>query len=140
MERIKQTDVSKLVRGILKKNFPGTKFSVRTKTYTGGSSIDVSWTNGVSKDKVEKLVGGFHGAEFDGMQDLKLYNDKPYSNDFIFCERTITDDVLLKEAQEIAKDFGHETNGKSLQELLNIWLGTQWLNDVLYRELRVKDL
>lgn len=36
-------DTAKLVRAALKRSFPGTRFFVRSKTYSAGASIDVSW-------------------------------------------------------------------------------------------------
>lgn len=138
--RIKQIDVAKIVKNILKKKLPNTKFSVKTSFYSGGSSIDVFWTNGANKKTVEKLVGHFHGAEFDGMQDLKYYNERPYSNDFIHFHREISESILFREAKKLAEEFGHKTKGKNLGDLLNIWLDTRWLSDALHMELREKDL
>ena len=68
-------ETAKLVRGALKKAFPGQKFSVRSKTYSGGASIDVSYTDGPTAVEVERVVGKFSGADFDGMIDLKTYTD-----------------------------------------------------------------
>lgn len=139
MERISLTETAKIVRGILKKEFPETKFLVRSKSYTGGSSIDIDWEDGTSTKKVEALVGKYHGAEFDGMQDLKTYNDRPYANDFIFCQRTYSKEALDKKAKQIAKDYGI-LNGRDFSELRNERIGNQWLSDLLYMELREEDL
>ncbi len=40
-------DTAKLVRAALKRSFPGTRFSVRSKTYSAGASIDVSWMDAI---------------------------------------------------------------------------------------------
>lgn len=37
-------EVAKLVRRSLNEAFPGVKFSVRSKSYSGGASIRVKWT------------------------------------------------------------------------------------------------
>lgn len=68
-------ETAKLVRGALKENFPSQKFSVRSSTYSMGASIDVSWTNGVGSDDVNKIIKQFEGAGFDGMIDYKYYVD-----------------------------------------------------------------
>ena len=138
-ERISLTETAKIVRGILKKEFPRTKFSVISKSYSGGSSIDVDWEDGISTKKAEALVGKYHGAEFDGMIDLKTYNDKPYANDFIFCQRTYSKEALDKKAVQIARDYGIK-NGRDFLELRNERIGNQWLNDLVYIELREEDL
>ncbi len=67
-------ETAKLLRKALKTNFPGQKFSVRSKTYSGGASINVYWENGYSQTEVEKVAKMYAGAGFDGMIDLKYYN------------------------------------------------------------------
>ena len=43
-------DTARLIRSALKAAFPDTKFSVRSRTYAGGSSIDVSYDGVVMND------------------------------------------------------------------------------------------
>ena len=85
------TEVAKIVRAELKKAFPSTSFKVNTSKYSGGSSIRVRWIDGPTHDAVKAVAGKFHGADFDGMQDLKTYNHTGYGNDFIFFERDYSD-------------------------------------------------
>jgi hypothetical protein len=59
-----------LVRAALKRRFLGARFSVRSKTYAGGASIDVSWTDGPPRRDVEVVAGAYAGADFDGSIDL----------------------------------------------------------------------
>ena len=61
------------VRATLKAAFPRTQFSVRSSEYSGGSSIDVRWTDGPTHAQVNRILDCFEGAGFDGMQDLKTY-------------------------------------------------------------------
>jgi len=131
-------ETAKLVRKALKENFPSTKFSVRSNTYAGGASIDVSWNNGPAYEQVNKIVKGFEGAGFDGMQDYKYYirhwmlpdgslvtassegyrndQDKPHEDaelisfgaDYIFCRRDIDLSYKVEAAQKILTDWGIE--------------------------------
>lgn len=71
--RIGIVDTAKLIRKQLKKAFPATKFSVTSSRYSGGSSIHVDWTDGPTGAQVEEITGGFSGAGFDGMIDLKYH-------------------------------------------------------------------
>jgi hypothetical protein len=64
-------ETAKLIRAALKKTFPKTKFSVRSSTYSGGASIDVSWTDGPCEKAVKGVAGQFSGSNFDGMIDMK---------------------------------------------------------------------
>ncbi len=67
-------ETAKLLRAQLKKAFPGVKFSVRSKVYSGGASIDVSYTDGPTTDAVDAVCQPFKGGDFDGMVDLKISN------------------------------------------------------------------
>lgn len=72
-QRISITETAKLVRHALKQAFPNTTFSVRSHSYSGGSSIRVNWTDGPTWKQVNPILDAFEGSGFDGMQDLKYY-------------------------------------------------------------------
>jgi hypothetical protein len=65
---LKETAV--LIRKALAAKFPGTKFSVRGKSYSGGASISVNWTDGPSKREVEAITDRFAAGRFNGMIDM----------------------------------------------------------------------
>ena len=97
-------ETAQLVRATLKKQWPCIKFSVRSKTYSGGASIRIHWTDGPLESAVKAIVYPFEGATFDGMIDLKtsvyaVYNGRRtnFGSDYIFMNRQITDeDELIK--------------------------------------------
>jgi len=60
-----------LVRQALKEAFKDIKFSVKSRTYSMGASIDVRWTDGPNAAQVEAVISRFQGSYFDGMQDYK---------------------------------------------------------------------
>ena len=64
-------ETAKLVRQALKREFADTKFSVRSSTYSGGASIDVSWTDGPRTSRVEAVAKEYQGGRFDGMIDYQ---------------------------------------------------------------------
>lgn len=64
------TETAKLIRAALKRSFPRTKFSVRSRSYSGGCSIDIGWEDGPAVRLVDSVVGQFQGGRFDGMIDL----------------------------------------------------------------------
>jgi len=66
-------ETAKLIRAQLKAEFPGVKFSVKSKVYSGGASITVGWTDGPTGKAVDAVVQVYSGAGFDGMIDMK-YN------------------------------------------------------------------
>lgn len=91
-------DTAKMIRQALKEAFPDVKFSVRSKTYSGGASIDVSWTDGPNTNQVEAIAKTFSGGYFDGMTDYKgcTYSMLEgqvvrFGADFVFCNRRFSD-------------------------------------------------
>lgn len=105
-DRIDTADVAKIARKTLKKAFPGQKFQVKSKRYSGGSSVSVRWIDGPKTKRVETVVGHMHGASFNGMTDCKEYNDSQYGNDFIFCQREVSDAARRKIAEKLASELG----------------------------------
>ena len=121
-KHIATTEVAKILRKTLKKAYPETKFSVRSSTYTGGSSIRISWTDGPTSEDVKAKTNYFQGADFDGMQDLKTYRGarewqgEPvrFGVDFIFPERTYSETMLRAVAEQEAAKFRMATPEISL--------------------------
>lgn len=64
------SQTAKALRISLKAAFPKTKFSVRSKSYSGGASIHFGWTNGPTIEAVKQVSDGFAGARFDGSIDM----------------------------------------------------------------------
>jgi len=108
-EYLSCADTAKLLRQALRRTFSEVTFSVRSETYAGGASIDVSWTDGPTAQAVKALADQFAGADFDAMQDLKTYRapdlvpDPEYGvreihfgADFVFCNRTTSDELAAK--------------------------------------------
>jgi hypothetical protein len=63
------TDVAKIARKILKENYPDVKFSVRTRKYAGGASIDVDWWDGPLQKEVDALVKHLQSARHMDISD-----------------------------------------------------------------------
>jgi len=63
-------DTAILIRKALAAKFPRTKFSVRGKSYAGGASISVGWTDGPSKREVEAITDRFVAGRFNSMIDM----------------------------------------------------------------------
>lgn len=116
-EYVSPADTAKLVRKALAMAFsvdyPTVRFSVRTRVYSGGASIDVSWTDGPTTPQVEKVAKRYEGASFDGSIDLKSYvkhtvggREVHYGADFIFCQREYSVEHLSAAAERIAREYG----------------------------------
>jgi hypothetical protein len=167
-------ETAKIIRGELKKKFPGQKFSVRSDVYSMGASIDVRWENGVSLKAIEEVVKKYESSGFDGSIDLK-YGKTHYLTkegeiilgysmgtqesagyvpsfrepmpegarevhlgaDFIFCERTITEELQDQIAREMAMLMNEEYKG--LDSPCKIKERNTWRN-IVYGFVRDKDL
>lgn len=110
---ISQTETNKLIRKVLKESFPGVKFSVRGKSYAGGGSTNIGWTDGPNAKQVESLISVFEGSYFDGMIDYKgsRYGtldgqDVHFMADFIFCNRDESIELELRIISRIANKYG----------------------------------
>jgi len=98
---IELTETAKLLRADLKKNFPGVKFSVRTKRYSMGQSICVHWTDGPTTAAVDAVSDGYQGQRFDGMDDsthtvFALRDGKRvhYGANYVNTSRHLTNDHI----------------------------------------------
>jgi excisionase family DNA binding protein len=61
---------SRNIKVELSQVFPGVKFSVRSESYSGGNSVDVSWTDGPTTKQVEAITGKYQDGSFNGMEDI----------------------------------------------------------------------
>jgi hypothetical protein len=127
-------DTAKLVRAALKAAFPGIKFSVAQGS--SRSSLNVRWTDGPTPEQVEKITNQFEGATFDGMQDLETLVrhtvngvEVSYGAKYIFTERKMSDDFLMKVAAEVYKKYGKKPKLRITQ------YGAEIINDYINGEI-----
>lgn len=77
-----QVLAAKNVRKELKAAYPNTKFSVTSKSYSGGDNINVGWTDGPTVAQVEKITNKYSGGDFDGMTDSYTHSTTPWTEVF----------------------------------------------------------
>lgn len=70
------------LRKHLKHLYPGVKFSVRSKSYTGGTSIYIEWTGGPTSAEVRAIGDKFKLGSFDAMTDGYEYKKSPWTETF----------------------------------------------------------
>lgn len=104
-------ETAKKIRKALRGAFPelpARHFSVKSSTYSGGSSVSVRWEDYPSYDEVNVIAQGFSSASFNGMEDIKEYTPYEYEGkrysgaDYILCSRDVTE-ARYKKAEDIAK-------------------------------------
>lgn len=109
------TETNKLIRKVLKESFPGIKFSVRGKSYAGGGSTNISWTDGPNEKQVAGLISVFEGSYFDGMIDYKGSRyatldgrEVSFMADFIFCNRINSDAFELRMVKRVSEKYANQ--------------------------------
>ena len=111
----KTTEVAIIIRSILKTNFKDYNFSVRSKSYAGGSSINISWTNGPTHKEVDSLVKHLQSVSHMDITDLVHHvpfceHDGEKFNsmaDHIFSNRHETVEFITPIAAEAAVKYGY---------------------------------
>jgi hypothetical protein len=112
MKYISVVDTAKLVRAALKDSFAGVKFSVKSDSYAGGASINISYKDGPTESQVKAVISNFEGSYFDGMIDYKgsCYanlngEEVKFGADFIFVKRNYSVEFLTKMANQVAFSY-----------------------------------
>ncbi len=73
VRRLSVVETARVLRPVLRRHFPGVKFSVRSESYAHGASITVAWFGGPSRNAVREVTSQYEGAHFDGTIDLMTY-------------------------------------------------------------------
>lgn len=113
-KRYSLTETAQLIRKALKEAFPRTRFSVRSKSYAGGCSIDARWADGPTERQVNRILKCFEQCGFDPMQDLKTYNENSewhgqevsFGADYVFGHRSLSVRALRDAALFVADECG----------------------------------
>jgi hypothetical protein len=120
--RLSPTETATLMRESLKdafkKDFPNTKFYVNTNKYSGGSSINVRYSDGPHSSDVEHVAKAYAGATFNGMIDLKEYVEGEtvdgvsvsYGADFVFVNRELSPEAEQSAKAELEQMMGGKTD------------------------------
>ena len=103
------------LRELLKRNFPGVKFSVRKD----GSSdtVNITWTDGPTRKMVDEIAGQFEGRRFNGMEDCEEIVTSDFTDLFgflgyVFAEREYSEEVMEREKAKVIEDYPLLADGK----------------------------
>jgi hypothetical protein len=138
-------ETAKLVRQVLKESFPGVKFSVKSKVYSGGASIRIGWVDGPASRLVDAVVDVFEGSYFDGMIDYqgsryaKLDGEEVhFGASFIFAEREMSQARFERAMGLLRAKYGSQVPELSWESYYqgrawSAFAGVEWMD----RELNV---
>lgn len=97
---------TKNIRLELNAEFPEHKFSITSDTFSGGDSIDVRWTDGVTEKEVNEIIRKYQEGHFDGMQDMyvdsnSVFNDVFGGAKFVHANRELTRERYSQVGEEL---------------------------------------
>jgi hypothetical protein len=69
---------SKTIKEELNQQFPGIKFSVRSKSYLNGNKINISWSVGVTHEQVQKITMKYQHGYVDKTNNFYHYTGPNY--------------------------------------------------------------
>ncbi|MCK5610448.1 methyltransferase [Candidatus Pacearchaeota archaeon] len=139
-ELTQAAQAAKMIREEMKKR--GLKCSVRSKTYSMGSNVNVVIYNQppAVRKEVEKFADRFQYGDFDGMTDS--YNYRKSTEDIpqakhVFVENKMSDSLQQK-AWEFLRNYwsGGNDTPEDLKDCSNIRLQNEWVTTLVYRLLR----
>jgi hypothetical protein len=125
--QLDSTITAKIIRLTLAEKFPNVKFSIKTRRYAGGNSVDVDWTDGPTYVAVEEAVKYLEGAKFNSTDDLKSYKrhyitpegvffgnvlpagafEVEMLADYVMLCHSHSDEAVAAALKQLAADFGH---------------------------------
>ena len=134
-------ETAKMIRKDLKKAFPKTKFYVRSDTYAGGSSVDVTWENGPVTSDVNMVVHKYQYGHFDGQTDCydvdSSRNDIPQVQ-YVQVSREVCETIkeqvfkwLQKTHIHFDEVFSIDECNPNLQMSWNVWTPREYIYRVL---------
>jgi hypothetical protein len=91
-------EAAKNVRKMLKKHFPGFKFSVKSD-YT---AVNIYWTNGPTASQVDDVVMMFKAGNFNGMEDIYEFQKTPFNDVYGSVQYVFTNREMTAEAKRMA--------------------------------------
>lgn len=134
---ISVVESAKLIRQALKESFPGVKFSVKSSSYSGGSSIRVSWVDGPASALVNGVVSPFKGGYFDGMIDYagsvyaKLDGESvQFLADHVSLSREYSDAKIAQAIRFLAGKYGEQILAGLDESVAEYKRGGLWNIDV----------
>jgi hypothetical protein len=108
---------AKNIKRELKLKFPLVKFEVKSKSYSGGDSIDVRWEDGPKTAEVEAIINKYEEGSFDGMTDSYNYNHKNVWPDvfggakYVMAQKSLSHNMAESLCKKACLDYGIEYQG-----------------------------
>lgn len=101
---------AKNIRIELARAFPGVKFSVKSRRFSGGDAIDVSWIDGPVSAQVDAIIDKYSAGSFNGMEDLYVYSRDAWIDAFgdakyVHSRREMSDAAIAKAIRLVSSKY-----------------------------------
>lgn len=118
---------AKMIREILKKSYPATRFRVTSENFSMGNSVNVRWEDGPKTEEVDKIVETFKAGDFDGMTDCYNYRkttDGTPRAKYISCTREPSEATRARIIAFVRDTFESEFTGNGYSTFFKTWEAT----------------
>jgi len=117
-----QAQVASLIRKELKQAFPTITFKIKSSSFAGGNSVDITWENGPTRDEVDTIVSKYEYSSFDPMHDfceITNHRDDIPQVKFVQTQRYLSDDLMNALWEHLRKIRGEWENLSHMNEGYN---------------------
>ena len=126
---------AKEIRKELKSKFKGVKFSVRTKKYSGGSSISVSWVDFPTVEAVEEITSKYESVRYDEYTGEILSG----GNTYIHTYNTWSEEMEASIKENLVKKYGAEFYNKYINETYDFYRYAREIYQDMYNKSLVTE-
>lgn len=126
---------AKEIRKELKIKFPGVKFSVRTKKYSGGSSISVSWTDFPTVAAVEEITNKYESIRYDEYTGEILSG----GNTYIHTYNTWSQEIETAIKENLIKKYGIEFYNEYINNSYDFYRYAREIYQDMYKDTLIQN-
>jgi len=105
-----QAQAAKQIREILKREFPNTKFSITSSSFSMGDDVNVKWIDGPTEEAVNDQICQFQYGHFNGMEDIyensNARDDIPQTK-YLMLSRNMSNETYEKITKEVNEKWGY---------------------------------
>lgn len=123
------------IRKELKIKFPGVKFSVRTKKYSGGSSISVSWIDFPTVAAVEEITNKYESIRYDEYTGETLGG----GNTYIHTYNTWSEEMETEIKENLIKKYGIEFYNEYINNSYDFYRYAREVYQDMYKDTLIQN-
>lgn len=102
--------------------FPGVKFGIKSRRFSMGDAIDVSWVDGPTTSQVDEIIDRYSAGSFNGMEDIYEYRgDRCWTEAFgdakyLHSKRYMSDAAIERAMRLVCSRYGLPPGAYAVQQ------------------------